>query len=84
LEEKKQAVLDQFFWDELNLRPEKKYMTAFEVQQIRGIANELLAKQISSIKEDVLDPMMERVVNILLRAGKIKLPMSMITGERPW
>lgn len=84
LEEKRQAVLDQFFWDELNLRPEKKYMTAFEVQQVRGIANELLAKQISSIKEDVLDPMMERVVNILLRAGKIQLPAAVVTGERPW
>jgi len=84
LEEKRQAVLDQFFWDELNLRPEKKYMTAFEVQQVRGIANELLAKQISSIKEDVLDPMMERVVNILLRAGRIRLPAAVVTGERPW
>lgn len=75
VEKRRQAIRNQFWTDQLEIYPEKKYMTASEVERRASQVNQILAPQVAGVIEDVLDPMFERIYGILKRRGEIETPL---------
>ena len=65
-----QAVRKYFYIDQLELK-ESPAMTATEVQVRYEMMQRLLASTMSRLKEDFLDPLIQRTFNLLLRAGEL-------------
>jgi len=70
------AINHYFFIDQLELK-ESPAMTATEVQVRYELMQRMLAAPLSRLKTDMLDPMVTRTFNILLRAGQLdEMPAS--------
>jgi hypothetical protein len=70
------AINGYFFIDKLELR-ESPAMTATEVQVRYELMQRTMSAPMSRIKTDMLDPMISRTFNILLRAGQMpEMPTS--------
>ena len=67
------AIQKYFYIDQLELK-ESPAMTATEVQVRFELMQRLLASTMSRIKEDMLDPVVQRTFNMLLRAGEFDAP----------
>ena len=64
------AVRKYFYIDQLELK-ESPAMTATEVQVRYEMMQRLLASTMSRLKEDFLDPLLQRTFNLLFRAGEL-------------
>lgn len=67
------AIQRYFYIDQLELK-ESPAMTATEVQVRFELMQRLLASTMSRIKEDMLDPIVQRTFNMLWRAGEFEDP----------
>jgi hypothetical protein len=68
------AVQRYFYIDQLELK-ESPAMTATEVQVRYELMQRLLASTMARLKEDFLDPLLQRTFNLLYRAGELgRLP----------
>jgi hypothetical protein len=67
------AIQRYFYIDQLELK-ESPAMTATEVQVRYELMQRLLASTMSRIKEDMLDPIVQRTFNMLWRAGEFEDP----------
>jgi len=67
------AIQRYFYIDQLELK-ESPAMTATEVQVRYELMQRLLASTMSRIKEDMLDPVVQRTFNMLWRAGEFETP----------
>jgi hypothetical protein len=65
-----QSVVEAFFGDQLELK-ESPAMTATEVERRWQIMQKTLGPTVGRIQSDLLDPMVQRTFNILLRAGEL-------------
>ena len=63
------AVQKYFYIDQLELK-DSPAMTATEVQARMELMQRLLASTMSRLKEDFLDPLLQRTFNLLYRAGE--------------
>tara|TARA_R110002020_G_scaffold170207_2_gene359575 strand:- start:7755 stop:9401 length:1647 start_codon:yes stop_codon:yes gene_type:complete len=67
------AVRKYFYIDQLELK-ESPAMTATEVQVRYEMMQRLLSSTMSRLKEDFLDPLLQRTFNLLYRAGELGQP----------
>ena len=67
------AVRKYFYIDQLELK-ESPAMTATEVQVRVELMQRLLASPMTRLKEDFLDPLLQRTFNLLYRAGELGEP----------
>ncbi len=67
------AVQKYFYIDQLELK-ESPAMTATEVQVRYELMQRLLSSTMSRLKEDLLDPVLQRTFNLLFRAGELGDP----------
>ena len=75
------AVQKYFYIDQLELK-ESPAMTATEVQVRYELMQRLLASTMARLKEDFLDPLLQRTFNLLYRAGELgALPEGMELDE---
>jgi len=75
------AVQKYFYIDQLELK-ESPAMTATEVQVRYELMQRLLSSTMSRLKEDLLDPVLQRTFNLLFRAGELgELPAGVEAGE---
>lgn len=64
------AVQKYFYIDQLELK-ESPAMTATEVQVRYELMQRLLSSTMARLKEDFLDPLIQRTMNLLIRAGEL-------------
>ena len=67
----RQGIRDMYLTDQLNL-PQTSRMTAVEISQRRGEMERLLGPTIARFESEVLGPMLERAVGIMMRTGAIR------------
>jgi hypothetical protein len=77
--ELRQGIRDMYLTDQLNL-PSSSRMTAEEIMTRRGEMERLLGPTIARFETEVLGPMLERAVGIMLRAGAIAPPPEILNG----
>lgn len=65
-----ESVVEAFYGDALELK-ESPQMTLGEVERRWQIMQKLLGPTVGRIQSDLLDPMVQRTFNILLRAGQL-------------
>ena len=72
------SIVEAFYGDQLELK-ESPAMTATEVERRWQILQKLLGPTVGRIQSDLLDPMIQRTFNILLRAGQLpEIPQQVI------
>lgn len=81
MDQRRDAVLKAFFLDLASLR-EADRMTATEVIERRENRFRLMSPQIARLQAEFLSPLIDRVFNLLLRAGELPEPPGEIQGER--
>lgn len=69
-DELRQGIRDMYLTDQLNL-PQSSRMTAEEIAQRRGEMERLLGPTIARFESEVLGPMLERVVGMMLRTDAL-------------
>lgn len=74
IQTRQEQIREHFFWQELNLRREKYNMTTMELMQAQTQQSDLLAQQLSGAYDEVIRPMMERLLAIKMRSGEIEWP----------
>lgn len=70
IEDLKNSIVESFYGDALELK-ESPQMTLGEVERRWQIMQKLLGPTVGRIQSDLLDPMVQRTFNILLRAGQL-------------
>jgi len=70
VEDLRAAINRYFFIDQLELK-ESPAMTATEVQVRYELMQRLLAATLSRLRHDLLDPLVQRTFNLLLRSGEL-------------
>ena len=78
-DELRRGIRDMYLTDQLNL-PSSSRMTAEEIMTRRGEMERLLGPTIARFETEVLGPMLERAVGIMLRAGAIAPPPEVLNG----
>jgi len=75
------SIVEAFFGDQLELK-ESPAMTATEVERRWQLMQKTLGPTIGRIQSDLLDPLIQRTFNVLLRAGQLpELPSVLMEQE---
>jgi len=79
--EQRQAMVRKAFHEELLPLFQKPYMTATEVRELANQAQRFLSPTLGRLQVELLQPMIERVFGILMRAGRMPAIPPVLEGE---
>ena len=80
IQDKRENVRRAFHWELLQLY-ESPHMTATQVIELANQTQRLLAPVIGRMQSELLEPIIERVFGVLLRAGAFAQPPEILQGQ---